>query len=319
MSAIFQPRPVYTKIHDEYPPERSATAFDASSMLTGAEPGNHDRNITRTPSPTPEEYNLLHDIKPERTTRQKIITYAVVGVLLAITIVLSVETKNIVHALQPATNWLNSHPLAPLIPISILIVISFPPLFGQELVATFVGATWNLPAACAIVAAGTLIGEIANFFVFKYACSARGAKLEEKNLGFGLLAYVVRTGSFRVILIIRYSAIPPHYSTSAFATVGISFWIFLGAAILSLPKGLVAVFVGYVMQPAVEDNGTVKIVENVVLVLGIVVTIVAYRWIQKRMKDETPAFVHARRKARQSGVGSSHYIDLSQAAGDTGK
>ncbi|KAJ6505303.1 hypothetical protein C8R45DRAFT_1091042 [Mycena sanguinolenta] len=318
MSSILQPHPVYSRLSNEYPPERSDTTFD-SSKLTGGESVDHDRNITRTPSPTPEEYNFLHNIKPERTTRQKIITYGVVAVLLALTIVLSVETKNIVHALQPATDWLTSHTLAPLIPIAILIIISFPPLFGQELVATFVGATWNLPAACAIVACGTLLGEIANFFVFKYACSARGAKLEDKNLGFGLLAYVVRTGSFRVILIIRYSAIPPHFSTSVFSTVGISFWIFLGAALLSLPKGLVPVFVGYVMQPSVQDNGTAKVVENVALVLGIVVTIVAYRWIQRRMKDETPGFIHARRKARQVGVGSSHYIDLSRSAGDTGK
>ncbi|KAJ7233716.1 hypothetical protein B0H12DRAFT_1143491 [Mycena haematopus] len=319
MSTILQPRPVYS----EYPPEPSATAFDVSSKLTdGADSGvaGYSRNITRTPSPTPEEYNLLHGIKPEKTTQQKIVTYLVVGVILALVVILSVETKNIVHALQPATNWLHDHALGPLIPIAILIVISFPPLFGQEIVATLVGVTWSLPEACAIVALGSLLGEIANFFTFKYACAARGAKLENKNLDYGLLAHVARTGSFRVILIIRYSAIPPHFATSVFSTVGISFWIFLAAAILSLPKGLVPVFVGYVMQPTVQDTGTVKVVENVVLVLGIVVTIVAYIWIQRRIKEETPAFVHARRKARQiGGGGSMNYIDLNLSAGASQK
>jgi hypothetical protein len=97
-----------------------------------------------------------------------------------------------------------------------------------------VGVTWDLPTAFVIAASkpngqlaqfmhtdngirlsvGTVLGEVANFFTFKYACSARGAKLEVKNLDYGLLAYVVRNGSFWVILIIRYSAIPPHCSAS---------------------------------------------------------------------------------------------------------
>ncbi|KAF7361345.1 hypothetical protein MSAN_01167200 [Mycena sanguinolenta] len=238
--------------------------------------------------------------------------YAILAVVIGLGILLSVETKNIINDLKPATNWLRDHTFGPLIPIAILIIISFPPLFGQELVATFVGVTWDLPEAFAIVAIGTVLGEIANFFTFKYACSARGAKLEEKNLDYGLLAYVSRNGSFWVILVIRYSAIPPHYATSVFSTVGISFWIFLGAAILSLPKQLVPVYVGYAMQPANDDKDT-KVIENVVLVLGIVVTVAAYIWIKRRIKESTPDFIYGRRKARQArqanGGVPSHYVD----------
>ncbi|KAJ6478237.1 hypothetical protein C8R45DRAFT_1101627 [Mycena sanguinolenta] len=150
--------------------------------------------------------------------------------------------------LKPATDWLHNHTLGPLIPIAILVVISFPPLLGQELVTTLVGVTWDLPEAFLIVTIGPLLDEITNYFVFRYACVAHGAKLEEKNLSFGLMAYVARNGSFWVILIIRYSAIPPHFATSVLSTVGISFWIFLGAAILTLPKQLVPVYVGYALQ-----------------------------------------------------------------------
>ncbi|KAJ7334822.1 hypothetical protein DFH08DRAFT_294126 [Mycena albidolilacea] len=300
-----------------YPPNSDTTlsTFDVTSKLKNNHSVDYGRNISRTPSPTPEEYNLLHGIKPVRTTRQKITTYAIVAVLIGLGILLSVETKNIVHALKPATDWLHDHTFGPLIPIAIIIILSFPPLFGQELVATVVGVTWDLPKAFAIVAIGTVLGEVANFFTFKYACSARGAKLEVKNLDYGLLAYVVRNGSFWVILIIRYSAIPPHFATTVFSTVGISFWIFLAAAILSLPKQLVPVYIGYVMQPSVEDDGTSKIVENVVLVLGIVTTIAAYIWIQRKIKAATPAFVYGRRKARQDEGGApSHYIDVSLPA-----
>ncbi|KAF7328932.1 hypothetical protein MVEN_02523100 [Mycena venus] len=313
MSTILAPHPVY----GSYPPnsESSLSNFDVTSKLKNGQSGDFGRNISRTPSPTQEEYNLLHGIKPVKTTQEKITTYAIVAVLIGLGIVLSVETKNIVHALKPATDWLHDHTFGPLIPIAIIIVLSFPPLFGQELVATVVGVTWNLPEAFAIVAIGTVLGEVANFFTFKYACSARGAKLEVKNIDYGLLAHVVRNGSFWVILVIRYSAVPPHFATTVFSTVGISFWIFLAAAILSLPKQLVPVYIGYVMQPSVEDDGTSKIVENVVLVLGIVVTIGAYMWLKRRYKEETPAFVYARRKARQvDGGAPSHYVDISLPA-----
>ncbi|KAF7369695.1 hypothetical protein MVEN_00300900 [Mycena venus] len=286
MANILSPNPTYHRINDgNYPPERTDTVFE-SSKLTASDPA-HGRSITRTPSPTPEEYNLLNGIKPERTMKQKIIFYAVVGVLLAITIVLSIKEKDIVHDLQPASHWMTSHPAAFLIPIAILVILTFPPLMGQEIVII-----------------------------------ARGEKIEKTNLQFGLMAYVVRKGGFLIVLMIRYSAIPSHYATSVFATIGMSFWIFFAAAVLSLPNSLVPVFVGYVMQPSVQsalfvlsipfssppfsfhrslNNGTVKTVDNVVVVLGIIVTIVAYIWVQRQLKAATPDFIYARRKARQVG------------------
>jgi uncharacterized membrane protein YdjX (TVP38/TMEM64 family) len=50
-----------------------------------------------------------------------------------------------------------------IIPIAILFVISFPPLFGHEIVAVLCGLVWGLWIGFGIVAAGTLLGEIGNF------------------------------------------------------------------------------------------------------------------------------------------------------------
>lgn len=59
------------------------------------------------------------------------------------------------------------------------------------------------------------------------------------------------------------------------------------------------------------DNGTSKAVENIVLVVGIVVTIGAYVWIQRQMKAATPKFIYERRKARQAKSQTPlHYISL---------
>ena len=56
-----------------------------------------------------------------------------------------------------------SLPAGFLIPIAIMIVLSFPPLFGAEIIHLLCGVIWGLGVGFAIVAAGTLLGEIANF------------------------------------------------------------------------------------------------------------------------------------------------------------
>ncbi|KAJ7629449.1 hypothetical protein DFH06DRAFT_1006089, partial [Mycena polygramma] len=266
------------------------------------------RDISRTPSPTPSEYDYpSRDKEKENDPRED----HIVAVIITISVLISVYTKNIVHALSPATDWLHNHAFGFLIPIAILIVISFPPLFGQEIIAIVVGVTWNLPAACGIVAVGTLLGEIANFFTFKYACRARGEKIEAKNIEYGALAHVIRQSGFWMVLVIRYSTIPSHFATTVFSTVGISFWTFLAAAILSLPTFFAPVYVGYAMKPSVQGPSSSSRMSC--LVASIIISIAAYIWIQRKLKAAKPDFIYARRKARRAnGEVPLNHISLEQ-------
>lgn len=50
-----------------------------------------------------------------------------------------------------------------LVPIAVLFVISFPPLFGHEIIAILCGLVWGFWIGFGIVSAGTLAGEIGNF------------------------------------------------------------------------------------------------------------------------------------------------------------
>lgn len=103
------------------------------------------------------------------------------------------------------------------IPIAILFIISFPPvciipsylvrralltrgnqLFGHEIIAVLCGVVWGLWVGFGIVAAGTFLGEVGNFYAFRSICSARGRKLEKENLSYASLAYIVREGGFWV-------------------------------------------------------------------------------------------------------------------------
>ena len=105
------------------------------------------------------------------------------------------------------------------IPIGILFVLSFPPLFGGEVICLLCGLVWGLWVGFGIVCAGTFIGEVSlpvsrrphrssvlstsvpqmgNFFLFKYTLRGYAAKLERKNLNYALMAHVIREGGFKV-------------------------------------------------------------------------------------------------------------------------
>ena len=104
-----------------------------------------------------------------------------------------------------------------LIPVAILIAISFPPLFGHELIALLCGVVYGLWIGFAIVAAGTFLGEskfpsllmsssgmlteiVGTWYAFKYAFRRKAVKLERTNLNYGALARVTRDGGFLVLL-----------------------------------------------------------------------------------------------------------------------
>lgn len=59
-----------------------------------------------------------------------------------------------------------------------------------------------------IVAAGTFLGEVGNFYAFKYCLRGRAEKMEKKSPQYALLAHVVREGGFKIVLLARLSAIP---------------------------------------------------------------------------------------------------------------
>lgn len=83
-------------------------------------------------------------------------------------------------------------------------------LFGQEIVILLCGIIWGLWIGFGIVAAGTILGEVANFYTFKYWCTGRGEKQERKSIFYACLAQVIREGGFVIALIVRFSAIPGH-------------------------------------------------------------------------------------------------------------
>ncbi|KAI0293888.1 snare associated Golgi protein-domain-containing protein [Multifurca ochricompacta] len=293
------------------PPSTSAYSFNTSQTTIPGKPESVPKRISRTPSPTPSEAAELaregvFDWKTLSSWRfwfrREWLWYYVILILLTIiTALITIFHRQIVDKLTPAAHWVKGLPGGWAIPIAILFVISFPPLFGHEIIAILCGVVWGLWIGFAIVAAGTFLGELGNFYAFKYCCHARGEKLEKTNLQYACLARVVRDGGFKIALIARFSAIPGHFTTAVFATCGMSVWTFSLAAFLSLPKQLATVYLGVIIEGSgTKETTSQRIASISVIVITTIVTIVAAWYIYRKLNRAKPAVIYDRRKARQA-------------------
>ncbi|KAJ7619391.1 hypothetical protein FB45DRAFT_930645 [Roridomyces roridus] len=270
----------------------------ASSDETAPKP-----EISRTPSPTPSEQEILsrkNTIKEwfsAKSRKEWLKIVLVLVVVVAVIILIEAFHDKIINALKPVSNWLHGLRAGWLIPIAVLIVLSIPPFFGQEILYLLVGLVWGLGPGFGIAAAGTILGEIGTYFIFKSCCRARGQKMELSNLQYGTLARVVREGGLRIAIIIRYSSIPPHLTTAIFSTCGMPFWIFLVAAVVSLPKQLAIVYVGVALE---SDSKKSSHVQKGVIAVTAVVTVLSFFYIRRLMIAARPAYIYSRRKARQA-------------------
>ncbi|KAK7028301.1 hypothetical protein R3P38DRAFT_3314789 [Favolaschia claudopus] len=254
-----------------------------------------------TPSPTEAEFNYLHNVKGRKNV-WRWLRYIIPALLIFTALILiSVFKDQIVDGLSPLTDWMQAHNLAGAgIIIGAMIIVSFPPLIGHEILVILCGVSYQIGEALLVDTLGTLAGEIASYCVFKYACSARGQKLEENNIEYGAIAHIVRERGFWIVLVMRYSAIPAHLSTPMFATVGVPPLVFLLAAILSVPKSFVAVYVGWSARPENDNSELAKIMSKVVLGISLCITLATLYWLYRKMEAAKEAYIYSRRKARQA-------------------
>ncbi|CAE6439670.1 unnamed protein product [Rhizoctonia solani] len=290
-------------------PEFHDSSLDHDSVpLTG-------RGIRRSGSPTPSEKGELKQYdgflkqafrKESYRNKGFVVTVVVFIILIAITILLSVFHKQIVTALLPAGKWVKQAPAGWLIPIALLVVLSIPPLFGAEIVHLLCGMFYGLGVGFLLVCVGTVLGEALTFFMFRYCLRSRADKLERGTSSpqWAALARVIREGGFWVALVIRYSAIPTHIGTALFAACGMNFWVFLLTLVLSLPRQLAGVYIGVLAEEDAEGHPskTDKTISTVVLVITIVITIVAMRWISGRRKAAALTIIRERRARETAGV-----------------
>ncbi|KAF3051835.1 Tlg2-vesicle protein [Didymella keratinophila] len=210
----------------------------------------------------------------------KYIPWHIFGIAILIaTVFITLRHDEVVAKLRPFSEKVRDLPAGWLIPIAILVIISFPPLFGHEIIALLCGVVYGLWIGFAIVAAGTFIGEIGTWFAFKYLFRRKAEKLERTNLNYGAMARLTRDGGFFIVLIIRLSAIPAHLSTAVFSTCDVKFWYFVVAALLSLPKQIFLVYLGVLL---VQDSND-SVIKIIMFGTVFVITVAMGVWIWIKM------------------------------------
>ncbi|GFZ45062.1 hypothetical protein JCM24511_02788 [Saitozyma sp. JCM 24511] len=206
--------------------------------------------------------------------------YLVFIFLIIIVALMAFFHTRIVDWLTPFVRKLQQLKYGWLIPPAIIFVLSFPPLFGNEIVMVLVGIVWGLGKGFAIVAVGTILGEIANYVVFKYWCRARADRMAKKSLNYACLSQAIVEGGFFMAWCVRLSAVPTHITTVIFAVCGLKFYHFFIALILGLPKQLVGVYVGVVLA---QPSGNSHLVSDLVWAAYAVITVFSLWYIYHGM------------------------------------
>ncbi|KAL1746560.1 hypothetical protein HDZ31DRAFT_81141 [Schizophyllum fasciatum] len=271
----------------------------------------HNSSFARTPSPTPSEQNILEGKLPYPKAQMLKMywKHVLVAVILLIAfIVIFAMNDRILHALQPVKAWMDERPWGFVIPLAIYIVISFPPLIGQEVVAMFCGMIWGLGEGFGIVAAGTVIGEILLFLSVKYFFSARLQAKEAKSVTYASYARIVREGGWMICAAFRLSVFPPHFVTVLVAACDVQLWVYMIAVVIGFPRQMLPVYLGVVLDDKDDDGnspGGPKAVKGVFIAFIIVITLAAGRFIKTRVNKVKPEIIYARRKARQQKIVNS--------------
>jgi hypothetical protein len=121
---------------------------------------------------------------------------------------------------------------------------------------------------------------VGTWFAFKYTLRNKAIKLERTNLNYGAMARLTRDGGFFIVLVIRLSAIPAHFSTAVFSTCDVKFWFFVVATLLSLPKQIFLVYLGVLL---VQDSSD-SVIKTLMFGAVFIITVAMGVWIWFKMR-----------------------------------
>ncbi|BEI86002.1 hypothetical protein CcaverHIS002_0602890 [Cutaneotrichosporon cavernicola] len=207
--------------------------------------------------------------------------YILLAVVIAVSVLVSTKHTTIVEFCRPVTERIRSWPGGWLIPIAFLIIVSFPPLVGHEIIGILCGLVWGMWAGFGVLAAGTFLGEVATWIAFKWMCTARARKFERRNKLYGALTQLIREKSFTFVLILRFSAVPGHIVTAVSASAGANVWSYLAAAFLTLPKQWVIAYLGSSFGQHSKKNTYISWAVTIATFIG---TIIAALYVYYQMR-----------------------------------
>ncbi|CZR67892.1 uncharacterized protein PAC_17791 [Phialocephala subalpina] len=236
--------------------------------------------------------SFIQGLKPKKKISKKwqrrlywIVPLGIVAIVFAI--LFEVYKDDFEKWVKPLSDWLaapSREAWTWVIPTAILVILSFPPLFGHEIVQLIVGLAYPLGVALGIACAGAVLGEAACFVVFKYFFTGWVEKKIDQKVNWAATARVAKEAGFRGVLVIRYSIVPPHLANPLFACTGMKFWLYMATVILSLPKSMVFVALG---SPSSKNSKAAKYGKVLAIAVVVIITVFASVWIRKKMAIAT--------------------------------
>ncbi|KPV77609.1 uncharacterized protein RHOBADRAFT_51442 [Rhodotorula graminis WP1] len=202
--------------------------------------------------------------------RRKYWVWWLVGAIVtAAVVLLSIYRDTIIEKFEPHKQDIRDLPASWVIPIAVLVILSVPPLAGHEAVIMVIGLIWGVWLGFAITCAGTYLGEALCFVGFKYFFQRKANEIETKSIWYACIARLMRHGGLGIIIIIRFSAVPGHVVTAIQSTVGMSFWVYSLAIIVTLPKQLAIVYLGYMFGVNHDTASPAKVREQKIISLSV--------------------------------------------------
>jgi len=127
---------------------------------------------------------------------------------------------------------------------SLMVFASFPPMVGFTTLTSICGFAWGIKGFL-LAGPAALLGAALSFASMRFLFRARLAKLQQANKHWRALDQVVAAKGLPLIILIRFSPMPPWvYSNALFASiVSVKFWQFMVANLFLMPKILLTVFV----------------------------------------------------------------------------
>ncbi|KAK4057216.1 hypothetical protein OIO90_001711 [Microbotryomycetes sp. JL221] len=225
-------------------------------------------------------------------------------ILIVLFALLAIYQDPIVKWFEPRRQDILDTPGSWAVPIAALVILSFPPLGGHEIIILVCGLIWGLWIGFALVSAGTFLGEMACYIMFRYFFKAKAQKyatlIEQKSIFYACVARMMREGGIWILVVVRFSAIPANAKvlslvqncsqatvcfqvvTAMQSTIGVGVLKYAIAVIITLPKQLAIVYLGVMFgeTDATEDEATVakqrKITLGVLFVTAIMTMLALY-------------------------------------------
>jgi hypothetical protein len=105
-------------------------------------------------------------------------------------------------------------------------------------------------------------------------------------------------------------------TTAVFSTCGMGIVVFTIAAILSMPKQFITVYLGVILEQSADGqtDKESRIISDVVLAVTMLITVAAMWYIFRQMNKVKPEVIYARRKARQNKLTKIGNLSPSEVA-----